>query len=404
MRIEHSDKFERMMNENTRAEYTSEIDSLIIVTSSYAYMPENAYINSGVFVRDFARAIAEHGIKVIIVTQQRNTPVCEDPGIDVIAYPWSGIDRQPVELTFKKLSDLLHIWSLLREGKKAIRRIPVPNSKTRCLCMWTVPAGYMAMKALKGKGIPYDVWCLGSDIWNYGRKRSSRWLIKKILKNAQNLFSDGYGLTEDVQSLSGRNCTFLASSRMLPDETKVVPELMQDKPNLLFIGRWHPNKGVDFLPETMRLLKQIGVDAHLHIFGGGMLREDLTERISRNGVKDSITVHGYADSGTAVAYLKTCDVLIIPSRLESIPIIFSDAVKCGIPIVATEVGDLGVLIRKYQIGEVVQPSSPQMLAEGIQHVLTKDRSPFSAGALQAAQHFDVRTSAVKYLQTVTTPL
>lgn len=390
-----------MTNRNTRGRDRSDLDSLLIVTSSYAYMPEDAHINSGVFVRDFARAVTEQGIKVTVVTQQRTTPVCEDPGVDVIAYPWSGMDRQPVELTFRNFSDFRHIWSLLRQGSKAIRNIPIPNQNVRCLCMWAVPGGYIAMKALKGMNIPYDIWCLGSDIWTYGRKRYSRWVIKKILKNARTLFADGYALREDVQYLSGRNCTFLASSRMLPSETKVVPQLVKDRPNLLFIGRWHPNKGVDLLPETMRLLNDMGIDAHLHIFGGGMLREDLARLISKHGVANHITAHGYADTETAVAYLKTCDALLIPSRIESIPIIFSDAVKCGTPIVTTDVGDVGTLVRKYHIGEVVQPESPSMLAEGIEHILKKSRSSFSQGIHQAAQIFDVRASVLQYIQSTT---
>ena len=378
------------------------MDSILIITSSYAYVSEDPHINSGVFVRDFARALVELGVHVTVVTQQRSTAVLADPGIEVIDYPWSGVDRQPVELNFSRLSDVRHIWSLVKGGIKAMRGISPPNRAVRCLCMWTVPAGYMAMMALRRRGIPYDVWCLGSDIWHYGRKRSSRWLIKRILINAQHLFADGYILSDDVRNLSGRECTYLASSRMLSGETEVVPELVPGKPNLLFIGRWHPNKGVDLLPETMRFLGDMGIDAHLHIFGGGMLHKELRGLISKYGLENRITVRGYADMDTAVAYLKACNVLVIPSRIESIPIIFSDAVKCGIPIVATEVGDVGVLIRTYHIGEVVQPNSPQTLAEGIQHVLKKDRCSFSAGALQAAQHFDVRASATKYLQIVST--
>ena len=132
-----------------------------------------------------------------------------------------------------------------------------------------------------------------------------------------------------------------------------------------------------------------------------MLHNKLTGLISKYGLENCITVHGYADIDTAVSYLKTCDALIIPSRFESIPIIFSDAIKCGIPIVATEVGDLGALVRKYNIGEVVQPNSPRMLAEGIQHVLRKDRSSYSVGALSTARCFNIRASAKDYLQMVT---
>jgi len=267
--------------------------------------------------------------------------------------------------------------------------------------MWAVPAGYMAMQALKKEKILYDVWCLGSDIWHYGRKPYSRWLVRKILCNAQRLFADGYALRDEVRRLSRRDCLFLASSRFLPDYSAVIPELVPGKPNLLFIGRWHPNKGVDLLPEMMRHLRQTGIEAHLHLFGGGVLQEEVADLITRNDVEDCVTLHGYADSNTAAAYLRACDLLIIPSRIESIPIIFSDAAKCGIPIVTTEVGDLGPLVREHEIGEVVRPGSSQDLAQGVQFVLKKGRRSFLTGHQRVARIFDVSSSAAEYIRIVT---
>ena len=398
------DRGERTLTINTMNSIkpVSDISSLIILTSSYVYVPEDAHITSGVFVRDFAMAMAGQGINVTVITQQRTQPVREDPGLRVIAYPWSGTDRQPVELAVRNPADISHILSLLRAGKKALGQALPRDRQVRCLCMWAVPAGYMAMKALKGTGIEYDVWCLGSDIWHYGRKWYSRWLIKKILKQAQHLFADGYALKEDVRKLSGKDCAFLASSRMLPQGTKIVPKLSPDRPNLLFIGRWHPNKGVDLMPETMRRLAQMNVQAHLHIFGGGLLEHELIQGIAAHDVGQRITVHGYADSETAVAYLKACDALLIPSRIESIPIIFSDAVKCGTPMVATDVGDVGRMVREHHLGQVVRPNTPRALAEGIKAVLTQERTAFSEGMHRVSRIFDVRASALQYIQTIAT--
>jgi len=262
--------------------------------------------------------------------------------------------------------------------------------------MWAVPAGYMAMQALKGTGVPYDVWCLGSDIWLYGHNLLTRWLVRKVLRRAGTLFADGHELAGEVEALAGRPCRFLPSSRELP-ETTARPPLATGKPNLLFVGRWHPNKGVDLLPETMALLKAEGVDAHLHILGGGRLEQRLRDLIQRYGISDCVSMEGYADTERAAAYLRACDILLIPSRAESIPVAFSDAVKCGIPVVAADVGDLGKLLNKYRVGEICPPESPIGLARAIQSILRKGREPYRTGMAQAAADFNIRASAATYL-------
>ena len=147
----------------------------------------------------------------------------------------------------------------------------------------------------------------------------------------------------------------------------------------------------------MRLLAKAGIDAHLHLFGDGRLRGWIDEERSRLDVEDRVSLHGYADLDTAAAYLRACDALVIPSRIESIPVVLSDGVQSGIPIVATDVGDQGRLVRQYQLGEVVAPKSAAAIAEGIQRVLESDRSRFVTGMRLAAAELDVRRAARHYL-------
>lgn len=374
--------------------------ALLICTSSYPSSSDDAAAAAGLFVRDFALNVAAEGIAVTVLTQRKRESIVEEEGICVRVYPWLKGAWPVSNLNLHRPTDMLLAYSLLRQGGKQLRSLVHTSPFSRCLCMWALPAGYMAMKALQGTAIPYDVWCLGSDIWNYGRRRSSRWLVRQVLRRADHLFADGLGLAQEVTALSGRNCDFLPSSRRLPETTPVIPRLIPGKPNFLFIGRWHPNKGVDLLPEAMRLVRERGQDVHLHLFGGGPLENTLKSLIAQHRVADYITVHGYANPDTAAAYLRACDWLIIPSRIESIPIIFSDAMQGGIPVIATEVGDLGELVRKYGVGQVVPSSSTAALAEAIGRAAREPRCHYQQGTSQAAADFDPRRAVAQYLQKV----
>jgi glycosyltransferase involved in cell wall biosynthesis len=72
--------------------------------------------------------------------------------------------------------------------------------------------------------------------------------------------------------------------------------------------------------------------------------------------------------------MRTCDWLVIPSRIESIPLIFVDALQMRLPIIAADVGDLGKLVRRFGVGKVVPPTNHVALAAAMQAVLSQPRA------------------------------
>jgi len=370
---------------------------LLIVTSSYATTDRDTSSGAGVFVRDFARSVAACGVGVAVVTSDRKATRPADDGVETILYRWSGGTRPALELSLARPSDVRHVASLLIGGILAIRRVARHLRPDRCLCMWAVPSGAMAHLALRGMGVPRDVWCLGSDIWRYGRHPATRWLVRATLRHAALLFADGPGLAAEVSRLAGRACRFLPSARQfvcLPAGRHPVA----GKPNLLFIGRFHPNKGVDLLPEMMAHLVALGFDAHIHLFGGGLLEARVLSLIEQHCVADRVSLHGFCDAETAATWMARCDALIVPSRIESVPVVFSDAVACGIPLVAADVGDLGTMVQRYGLGETCRPDDPRDLAEAVVRVLANGREAYRRGLDEARALFDIQRIAREYLE------
>src|SRR5690606_29471667 len=137
---------------------------------------------------------------------------------------------------------------------------------------------------------------------------------------------------------------------------------------LLFLGRWHPNKGVDMLLEALRRLSDAvwREIAEVHIAGGGPLEPEVHTAVAALAAAGRpVRLSGFLDTEAAAAAFNQADALLLPSRIESIPVVFSDAMKAGVPVVATPVGDLPQLLRDGPTGVLAGAVEAEAFAAAI---------------------------------------
>jgi glycosyltransferase involved in cell wall biosynthesis len=128
------------------------------------------------------------------------------------------------------------------------------------------------------------------------------------------------------------------------------------------------------------------------------MEEMLRQRAAQADLQDAVTVYGYADPAMATAYLKACDVLVMPSRIESVPVLFSDALACGCPVISTTVGDLERLVRENEVGLLCPPEDPQAVADAMVEMVTGDRPArgrYADAVQRATRLFDPSHSAAR---------
>jgi glycosyltransferase involved in cell wall biosynthesis len=242
-----------------------------------------------------------------------------------------------------------------------------------CLAAWAVPSGYFAYHAKKVLGIPYCVWALGSDIYGWAQYPLLRTLIRHILQHADGLFADGIDLGNRVHNLAGRPCAFLPSVRPLTNDTPATTvEVDPTQTNFLFIGRWEKIKGIDVLVEAMKLLRHAGIAAHLYVVGKGSLKGFLEQKIHASSLTDTVFLREDVPTATLRGYLQQCDCLVIPSRSDSIPLVFSEGLHTGIPMIVSATGDLPALVQKFDLGYIVPPDDPIQLKQALE-AFTRNR-------------------------------
>lgn len=373
---------------------------ICIITSSYPLNPNDGQAAAGFFVKDFALALSRAGHNVYILTQAREGYIEDSEELNIIRYAWTKENRPLSTLKLLNPFDILKIFLLLKNGERNLIRLIHEQKIDFCLTMWAVPSGYLAYRAYKKMGIPYAVWILGSDIWTYGENPLFKKLLKNILDNAKRLFADGHELAKRTEELSENKCTFLASSRVLSDPLEKI-SIDETKTNFLFIGRYHKHKGIDVLIEAVNLIPRERLrKMYFYIFGGGPLEKVIKERVNRYHLEDFISLGGFIDFKKASAYLSFCNCLIIPSRIESIPIILSDGLQMNIPLIVTDAGDMGKLVKKYEAGIVVKPQDPGELKDAIIKFGSNDKNRYYQGINDLRKIFDIKENARNFLESI----
>jgi len=370
---------------------------VVIVTSSYPMHPDDSAAAAGLFVRGFALEMARQGHGVRVLTQRRPGRTLDDPELRVTRYSWSG-DKPLSSLKPQDPRDFLAILSVLGNGYLALDQLVARERPDLVLAMWALPAGLLARMILARRGVPYRVWVLGSDIWGYGRQPLTRWLVRLILRGSERVFADGVELATEAESISSRSCGFLPSSRELPRGSGRPPELDPGLINFLFVGRLHRNKGADLLIEAVARMKpDERENLHFFIFGRGPQENNLKRLVARRRLNGAISFMGYADRRRTASFLEHCHALVVPSRIESIPVILSDAAQAGCPVVVSDVGDMRAVVTQYGNGIVVT-LSPSSLEQGILQMARKGRRDFTAGCGRMAGAFSVQASVKGILE------
>ena len=372
---------------------------ICVATSTFPVHPQDGHAAAGFFVRDFALALADAGCSVHVLTQRtRAEQVVEPPGLSVTRFPWRVSDRRPSTLQLSRLGDLPSIVTLTSGGVGALIGLARREDFDCVLAMWAVPAGFWSLGAWLFAGIPYCVWALGSDIWDYGKKTLFRHLLRLILRKSVKNYADGAGLVESVTRIADAPCTFLPSARRL-DSSAVERPRHSDLHQFLFVGRWHPNKGIDVLLEAMALLHSDNVPAHLDVYGGGPLESELLRIIKKHSLPASaVTLHGYIGPEGAAQAIRSADCVVIPSRLDSIPVILSDAVCLGKPVIATVVGDMGNVVAQHRCGLTCPAGDPAALAGAMRDFIQAESDTFRPGVVSVASLFDVDRAARTFLE------
>ena len=166
----------------------------------------------------------------------------------------------------------------------------------------------------------------------------------------------------------------------------------QKKPIILFFGILDHRKGFDVLLKALPLIEK-----EVYILVAGILDESLIKKEELQRYKQSLRnpeyliLHSkYIEEENIAKYFLAADAVIIPyySHSKGTSGVLNYATVAGKPIIASNVGEIGYIVRENNLGVLIEPESSEAIAQGIEKFLSysmKWREQIKMRAIQYAK-------------------
>ena len=204
-------------------------------------------------------------------------------------------------------------------------------------------------------------------------------------------------------------------SRFYPipaDEAKEVIGVPPCDQMLLYVGRIEPLKGIDTLIEAISYIRRNGgfdeLPFCLAVIGGEpeLGADDMSTEMARlkdlcheHDLDDLVTFLGKHAQDTLPYYYSAAEAVVVPSHYESFGMVALEAMACGTPVVASQVGGLAYLVQDGVTGYTVPFSDVKALADRLAELIKdpqlRDRLGLQAAAV--AQEFSWEIVAQRIL-------
>jgi len=361
---------------------------LLLITNRYPAHQDDA---ASPFVVDFVAGLRRNQIECTVLTPYYHSERYEnDEG--VVRFKW-GEDRRTIgSLPIWNPSSWFKIAEYFRQGYREAERLHQIMNFDFCLALWAAPSGLFAHRLNRKFGLPYAIWCLGSDIHTYTKLPVVGNMILEALTDSDRVYSDGHALGQMAQNLSGCQYHFLPSLR----RTRWNQEDEAPRERLFVCpGRVERSKGVFDLLEAFQIIAAKFNSWSLYYIGDGGARKKLERKIELSGLQGRVKTLGFIKSEEMFRLMSLSAGIVIPTRCDSLPLTFGEAMQLHRPVIATDVGDLKYFTEKYGVGLIVPPGSPNHLTDAMIRFIT-DKKDYSTGFEACVEELDIDKAADKF--------
>jgi glycosyltransferase involved in cell wall biosynthesis len=382
----------------------------LIVCSSI--FPNPVEPNKGIYVYKTVRAMAERADvavlaavpyfpKALPVAQYaRYSQVPADAVVDGVRI------RHPRVLVTPKIGRPLYGLSYAAGLLRPMSRLIKAGRPQALLAFWAYPDGFATVVLARLFRLPVFVGARGGDVNDvdqyFGRRRMVAWTFRH---------SDG------ALAVSRALGSAIVDLGVDPAKVKVVPNGLDDaflsqvagcaesgperhaEPTVLYCGRLSAEKDPGALLEAFRILLARRPEARLVYVGDGPLRPRIEQLAAAWNIADRVEIEGEIRHDQIAGRMRRADVLCLPSLTEGYPNVLLEALACGLPIVATDVGGVSEIVTDESLGILVNPGNPDELARALDAALSRpwDRQRLRRAAQGRSWH-DVARETLEFVE------
>jgi teichuronic acid biosynthesis glycosyltransferase TuaC len=349
-------------------------DSRLRILTLATLFPNAAQPNFGIFVeRQTAGLAARDGVDVTVINPIGMPPWPLSRSLQytgLAALPlheaWHGLNvYRPRFTLIPKFGGPYNPAMIARAILPLIRRLHAEKPFDLIDAEFFYPDGPAAMRIAKALGIPFTIKARGGDIHHWGSAKGSAQQVLEAADAAVGLLAVSGALKADMTALGMDaskitvHYTGLDQSRFAPrDRAAEKAKLAITGPMVLCVGAMMPRKNQALLIQALTHLP----DVTLCLAGQGPGKGDFQSLAEQIGVADRLRFMGNVPHDNLPALFAAADVMALVSASEGLANAWVEALACGTPVVASNVGGAPELIRSPDAGRIVETNVPAIVA------------------------------------------
>jgi glycosyltransferase involved in cell wall biosynthesis len=349
------------------------------------------------FVEQLMERIAARGEDVAVLTAfdpaWNRHP--EDHSVDIRTYRYIWPDRLHIlgysrtiegNVRFRKrvlaLSPLLFFF-----GFRAFLRLVRERRPDVLHAHWILPNGFIAALVSRATGTPLLIQLHGSDVFTAEKNALFRWMARFAAARASFISSPSPDLAARLVALgadtgkigivpntveagfcdtvTGGDVAALRNRLGVPPGARIV----------LAMGRMVHVKGFSYLLEAYARVAGEFPDVVLLLAGGGVLYDELRALADSLGIAGRVIMPGAVNREEVPVYFRAAELFVVPSirhesgAVDGLPVVVPEAMAAGLPIIASGVGGIPVLVCDGVTGALVPERDPPALADALRRLL-----------------------------------
>jgi len=259
---------------------------------------------------------------------------------------------------------------------------------------YALPHATAAQLAREKTGVPYVTTLHGSDVTILGSDPSYEPINTMSIESSDAVTTVSHYMAEEARKTLGVKQeiqvipNFVDHEAFTPAPCHIIDNPRPRGITLVHVSNFRPVKRVDDLVYCMCIITKKDPNAQLILVGDGPERHRIERLIDKLDLRKNIMVTGYRSD---VAEVMNCaDALVLSSESENAPLTILEAMSCGLPVIASNVGGIPEQITDGENGFLIPLKNPEKIAEAALKLGADEKLLAEMGAKARAtvlQHF-----------------